>query len=97
MQPMLILHQVCSGIKPIQTRPHFVIRTFCRGEATGTPWPLPYEMLNSHYSERIPQTFFIVMQIPSHTTWNSPYSTNTDSQAALLANEKQPQKYSGIV
>ena len=29
--------QVVSGIEPIQTRPHFVIRTSCRGEATRTP------------------------------------------------------------
>ena len=37
-----------------------------------------------------------VIQQPSHTTWNPPHSTYTDSQT-LLANEKQPQKYSGIV
>ena len=33
---------------------------------------------------------------PSHTTWNSPHSTYTDS-TALLASDEQPQKYSGIV
>jgi len=38
-----------------------------------------------------------VIHQPSHTTWNPPHSTDTDSQAPLLANEKQPQKYSGIV
>jgi len=32
MQPM---HEVVSGIDPIQTRPHFVIRASCTGEALG--------------------------------------------------------------
>ena len=47
-------------IEPIQTRPRFIIRTSCRGEATRMPWPLPHEMLNS---ERIPQTFFVACRI----------------------------------
>jgi len=58
--PYTAKHKVGSGIEPIQTCPHFVTRTSCCGEATGTPWPLPHEMLSS---ERIPQTFFIACRI----------------------------------
>ena len=46
-------------MEPIQTRPHFVVRTSCRGKATRMPWPLPHQML----IERIPQTFFVVWRI----------------------------------
>ena len=46
-----------KGIKPIQTRPHFVVRTSCRGEAARMP---PHEMLNS---ECIPETFFVACRI----------------------------------
>ena len=34
-----------------------------------------------------------VLQQPSYTTWNSPHSSNTDSQTLLLAGDKQPQNY----
>jgi len=78
LQPMSILTppstKVGSGIEPIQTRLYFVTPTFCCGEATRTPWPLPHEILNS---ERIPQTFFVVCRIAlsasrrSYKTWIS--------------------------
>ena len=38
-----------------------------------------------------------VLQQPSYTTWNSPHSTNTDSQTALHASDKQPLNYNSIV
>ena len=34
---------------------------------------------------------------PSYTTWNPPHSTNTDSQTALLASEKQLPEYGSMV
>ena len=38
-----------------------------------------------------------VIHQPSYTTWNSPHSTNTDSQTALLASDKELQKYGSLV
>ena len=36
------------------------------------------------------------IQQPSHTTWNQPHSTITDSQTALLASDKQLQEYGSM-
>ena len=36
------------------------------------------------------------IQQPSYTTWHSPHSTNTDSQAALLASDEQLSEYGSM-